>query len=134
MKAFLIDPYQRKIHPLDIDSDLSVWHQLLKCDCVDRAEIHRNASNTRAVDVWVDDEGLLKEPVPPTFKVRGYPNPLAGYGLLLGANLTSGRSIAAPYASAAEIAPLIMWERWERRLNPDDYFEELTRVPSWEHV
>jgi hypothetical protein len=133
MKALLIDPYQRKIHQLDIDDSIHAWHEALHCDCVDRAEIYRNPQGTRALDIWVDDEGLIKEPVPPTFKVKGREYPLAGYGLVLGANLKNGKSIEVTLGPE-DIAPLILWEQWERRLDPQDYFEELTRVLSWEKV
>jgi hypothetical protein len=131
MKALLIDPYQKKIHALDIANELSAWYKLLDCHCVDRAEIARLGS--RAIDIWVDDNGLQYEPVPPLFKVSGYPNPLAGYGLVLGANLNTGESLDCP-VSKEHFAPKIRFEQWEKRLDPADYFEQLTRVPSWEIV
>jgi hypothetical protein len=133
MKALLIDPYQRKIHQLDIESDLQAWYKVLRCDCVDRAEVCRNPQNTLALDIWVDDEGFQREPIPPTFKLRGYPNALAGYGLMLCANLANGKSTPCNF-SAEQIKAAIAWENWEERLDPEDYLEELTRVPSWELV
>jgi hypothetical protein len=133
MKALLIDPYQRKIHEIQISHDLKAWYEVLECDCVDRAEIQRNPQGTRAIDIWVDDTGLIDEPVKPTFRLRGREYPLAGYGLVLGANLTNGKSIDCPLC-AEKLAPAIMWEEWESRLNPADYFAQLTRVPSWENV
>jgi len=131
MKALLIDPWQRTIHQLQVGASLDAWHQVLQCGCVDRLRIHRNPQGTRAVDVWVDDEGMLRHPVPPCFAVKGYLNSLAGYGLVLGANLTNGKSIDCNLGPE-NIGPLISFERWEERLNPADYFEQLTRVPSWE--
>jgi hypothetical protein len=44
------------------------------------------------------------------FKVRGYANPLAGYGLVLGANLTNGKSIDCTFC-AEKISPQIRFER-----------------------
>jgi hypothetical protein len=135
MKALLIDPYQRKIHEIQISKDLSAWHAMLECDYVDRVEVSRNKAGTRALDVWIDDEGLMKEPVAPLFKVRGCENPLAGYGLVLGADLTNGKSIDCPLTLTVErLRQNIAFEPWEKRLDPRDYFAQLTRVPSWEAV
>jgi hypothetical protein len=133
MKALLIDPYQKKIHEVEVSNDLQSWYDLLRCELVDRVEVHRNPQGDRAIDVWIDDEGLLREPTPPMFKVHGYPQPLAGYGLVLSANLATGESISCTLG-ASHLSGWISWEPWERRLNPQGYFEELTRVPSWEKV
>jgi hypothetical protein len=78
VKTLLIDPYQRKIHEIKISKDRAAWYAMLDCDCIDRVEFMRNADGSRALDIWVDGEGLLKEPVPPCFKLRGHKNPLAG--------------------------------------------------------
>jgi hypothetical protein len=133
MKALLIDPYQRKIHEVQISKDLRAWHAMLECDCVDKVELHRNKAGTRALDVWIDDEGLIKEPVAPLFKLAGYDSPLAGYGLVLGANLNTGESLDCPIA-VEQLGPNLKFEPWEKRLDPADYFAQLTRVPSWEAV
>lgn len=134
LKALLIDPWQKKIHELaDVPADIRAWHELLHCDCLDRAEVSRNPQETRAIDIWVDDEGFMRDQPAPTFRVRGYANPLCGYGLVLGANLVNGESIDAPLGKE-RMEQLILWEKWERRLDPANYFAELTRVPSWEHV
>jgi hypothetical protein len=48
---------------------------------------------------------------------------------MLGANLATGESTDCP-TCAAKLDFEILWEPWEKRLNPADYLEELTRVPT----
>lgn len=131
MKALLLDPWQRRIHRIQVDHSLAAWCRILGCKSVKRLEIHRNIQGTRAVDIWVDDEGLMKEPMPPTFKVRAYPQALAGYGLVLGANLKTDESIDCPMGKD-HFEVYIAWEPWEKRLKVEDYFEQLSAIHDWE--
>jgi hypothetical protein len=134
LRALLIDPWQRRIHEIQIGPTLASWYKALGCTCVGRVEIHRNPQGTRAVDVWTDDVGLLREPVPPRFQVqladRG--NAVrAGCGLVLNANLQNRESIDCTFC-AERLKPLIRWEHWEKRLDVRDYFEQLSKIPQWE--
>ena len=129
MKAYLIDPFQKKIHDLDITRDLQAWYEALRCDNVDCVCIG-HLPNGRTVDVWVDDEGLLADEPRPFFKI-GLAQ-LCGYGLVLESDKqgeSQGVSFSKSYFSGK-----LFFESWEKRLDPEKYFEELTRVPSWEHV
>lgn len=130
MKAYLIDPYQRKVHSLEVAHDLHAWHTLLQCDCLDVAHVG-TLPNGRYVDCWVDDEGLLREPVPPMFKLGNYD--LAGYGLVLECNPSDGESHGVSFDTRWFVGKL-GFEEWERRLDKRDYFEQLSRIPSWETV
>lgn len=80
MKAFLIDPARFVIEPVDIHPD-NAAHQIyahIGCDRFDAVYLDNHDT------LYVDDEGLLK-PQHHFIILDGYPQPLAGKGLLLGA-------------------------------------------------
>lgn len=88
MRAYLINPYSRTITEIDYPegSDYTKIHELLsvpehKVDVIDCARI-----NDRGDGIYIDDEGLFKEPVV-FFKVAGYHTPLCGCGLVLGCDV-----------------------------------------------
>jgi len=76
-------------------------------------------------DMWVDDEGLLREPRYPMFRWEWYHQPLAGYGLI---NASVGPETVATQMPAEFVQEHIYWEPWEKRLDPKDYFEQLSRL------
>jgi hypothetical protein len=87
MKAILIDPIERKVTEVDHDGDYKQICKLIDCQTFTAVYIDgppgdedsgRNA-------IFIDDEGLLNDPRY-FFMWRGYPQPLAGKGLILGAN------------------------------------------------
>jgi hypothetical protein len=129
VKAYLIDPFQRKLHDLEVGHDLGEWYRALRCDCVDVVHVGQ-ASNGHAVDIWVDDEGLLRSEPWPLFKIGR--STLAGYGLVLESdNQGQSRGVTFP---KSYFNGRIFFESWEQRLDPAKYLDEMTRVPSWEHV
>jgi hypothetical protein len=129
LRAYLIDPFQRKVHTLDVTHELSAWYDMLECSCVDVVRIG-TAPNGNAIDVWVDDEGLLRNEPYPLFRLGE--GTLCGYGLVLECD-SEGKSLGVSFGHSWFEGKL-RFEPWERRLNPADYFEQLTRVPSWECV
>jgi len=76
MQAYLIDPEKRIVESCDYDGDWKSISALIECDTFDVA-------GTSEFSVYVDDEGLYKEPQH-FFMIEGYPSPLCGKGLLLG--------------------------------------------------
>lgn len=124
MKVLLIDPFQRKIHPLDISKEIKDWYKWCDCDCFDHAYI--GVHSGRRHDIFVDDEGLLKEPHYPVFQWKDYSNPLVGYGLITACD-SGGNAVDTPmipeYAERC-----ITWELWEGRLKAEDYFEQISRI------
>ncbi len=77
MRAFLIDPEDRTICEIDFAGGLDNFYEVLGCSCITVAGPLPNGD-----DVWVDDEGLLKDPEY-FFTIPRYPTPLAGRGLVL---------------------------------------------------
>lgn len=77
MRAYLIDPAARSVTPVTRNGDWRQINELIGCDtftsvCLENGDV-----------VYVDDEGLLKEPTD-FFLIEGCTPPLAGKGLLVG--------------------------------------------------
>jgi hypothetical protein len=83
-KAILIDAINRTV----TETTIGIWSEIapkIGCDLFDIIQL--DAKN----DLYVDDEGLLKNPK--NFILwDGYPTPLAGNGLILGGDHNTGES------------------------------------------
>lgn len=80
IKGILIDSEERKVKPVDVESDdIDQMHRLIKCECFTCVRFGIG----RFEMVYVDDNGLLNDPKR-FFSVPGYPGWLAGNGLILG--------------------------------------------------
>jgi len=77
MQAILIDPYTQTIEVVEYSGDYKDIYALLGCDLF--TTVYTEMADT----IYVDDEGLYVEDQR-YFKVKGYPQPLAGKGLVLG--------------------------------------------------
>lgn len=87
MKAILIDPFDRNITEVEYSGDFKEIYQHIDCQLFDVVRIDRTNS------IFVDDEGLISGKAQAFFKIDGYPEPLAGKGLMLGAD-DEGESIS----------------------------------------
>lgn len=76
MKGLLIDVHNRTVTEVEY-SDLDSIYTLVKCELITTGGEYRGHT------VYVDDEGLLKDPKE-FFQWPGYPDWLAGNGLLVG--------------------------------------------------
>jgi hypothetical protein len=114
--AILIDPWTRTVKQVLCTEREPLYdmYKFIDCDAVDRVVWPGGSKN----DIWVDDNGLLYEPVPATFNVRGYPQPLAGRGLVLGFT-NSGRSVSTTL-TIEQVTRAIQWELWELRISIKD--------------
>ena len=90
MRAYLIDPEQRSISEVSYNGDFRKITEMLG-EGVSAFDCAR--FNDEGDAVFVDDEGLLKEPEW-LFRITGYPSPLAGRGLVLGCDMSTGESTA----------------------------------------
>lgn len=77
MLAILIDPFTETIEVVDYSGDWQDISTLLECSLFTTIDLDEN--NT----LYVDDEGLYVEDQR-FFNLEGYPQPLAGRGLVLG--------------------------------------------------
>ena len=89
MRAYLIDPFDRTVKPVDYQGDIKEIYSLIQADCFDCCRF----STGNLDGVYVDDEGLLK-PDQEFFMIGNYPSPLAGRGLVIGCDEV-GESIGA---------------------------------------
>jgi len=103
MKAYLIDPQEREIRQVDYDGDYKSIYRLLDIELFTVVEL-----NEQRDVVYVDDEGLLKDPVY-FFTVEGYGQPLAGKGLVLGTD-GEGETVE-PTLSLETLTQMVGWKR-----------------------
>lgn len=77
LKAFLIDPEKEMIRPVIYNGDYKEIYTYIDCDCFTVVQI--DDVNC----IYVDDNGLLNNPRY-FFTIKGYAQPLANKGLVLG--------------------------------------------------
>lgn len=92
MQAVLIDPYKEEVTNVEYNGDYKQIYEHIQADCFTLVRLRDRD------DVFVDDEGLLKVTgATKFFMIEDYPQPLAGYGLILG-NDGEGESVAAHHS------------------------------------
>lgn len=99
MRAILIDPFTQTIEEVDYSGDYKDIYTLIQCELFSTVYCLEDT-------LFVDDEGLYVKDQR-YFKVAGYPQPLAGRGLLLGTN-EEGDSVDAK-AKLSVIEKVIEW-------------------------
>ena len=87
MKAFLIDPESRTINEVDYDGDYTSIYSFIDAQTFATAMFNQHGDT-----VFVDDEGLFRTPTA-FFQVTGYPQPMAGKGLVLGCDMDTGDTV-----------------------------------------
>lgn len=86
--GILIDVKNKEIKEVTLGDDYREIYKHLECSLFTCVSIDNKN------DVFVDDEGLLcLTPESKFFKLRTYPEPLAGNGLILGINTRTGNSV-----------------------------------------
>lgn len=87
MKSILIDPFTRTIKEVDYNGDFHQICEFIQCDTFDAVRV-----SDKGDAIFVDDEGLISGKEQAFFGWLGYPQPLAGRGILLGCNMNDGES------------------------------------------
>lgn len=103
MKSILIDPFTRTIKEVEYDGDFHQIYEFIHCDTFDCVRVNENGDA-----IFVDDEGLISGKEQAFFGWLGYPQPLAGRGIVLGSNLTDGES-ADTTITLEEARELVVW-------------------------
>lgn len=105
MKAIHINPKTQTIREIEIpnngDELNPAIYAILECQLFDVVRLEDGDG------IFVDDEGLLKDEPGPFFTLWGYPNPIAGHGLVLGCD-QDGNS-CAPVVTAQELRDRVVW-------------------------
>jgi hypothetical protein len=86
-KAYLIDPVTRTVEEVNYSNDFTDIYDLIDCDTFTCVNFNKHNDT-----IFVDDEGLFKSDQQ-FFHVQGYPQPLAGKGLILGTD-DEGESVS----------------------------------------
>lgn len=86
--TYLIDPYTMTITTVKFTGDYGCIYPLINAETYDMARLNEHGDG-----ICVDDEGLFRENQR-FFMFDGYPNPLAGKGMVLGCNLADGETCA----------------------------------------
>lgn len=105
MRALLIDPEARAVTEVEYSGHYRHIYELIGCQTFTLVQIPTRPLHT----LYVDDEGLLKDNY--FFGLDGYPQPLAGKGLVLRSNL-EGHTMAATI-SADALDGLLSWQLTE---------------------
>lgn len=138
VKVILIDPYKREVRKVEIGHDLATWHQLLRCDCLDCQRLTQEG--LFSLNVWFDDEFLLKEPLAPGFVIvdfHGAERQYRGYAFLCASN-DEGDAVSIGEAALGVpdkiLARLLQvrWESYEMRLGQDAFIDLRIRTPELE--
>lgn len=134
LTGLFIDPFKGELSAVEIAHDSSVWRQVLKCSCIDCVCI-AEVDPLLAIDIWIDDEGLLRNEPRPFFKVKkgrsfGFQEvKLCGYGLVLGCDPTTGKTVSLDVPTD-KFGPTVglAFERWHHRLDANEHMDELLRT------
>lgn len=78
MRVIKIDVIKKDIYEVDIAGDLRSMHKELDAEDVNSVRIRMTEM------LWVDGEGLLREPPLGAFMFHPYPQALPGHGLIIG--------------------------------------------------
>ena len=91
IKGFLIDPQTMRITPIELPGqsreNLNAMYKAIGCDLVEAVYLNKEQDA-----VFVDEEGLLKEPTL-FFYIEGTHQPLAGRGVVIGCD-EEGESVS----------------------------------------
>ena len=93
MKAYLIDPTAQTVEPVEYDGNFKSIYKFIECDTFDCVRFNEHGDG-----VFIDDEGLISGKEQRFFQIKGYPQPLAGKGFVLGCDTNTGES-AEPHVS-----------------------------------
>ena len=116
-----------------VEPDQGSWRKALLDKPIGPLVLASNPRRTRSLLLLAGEEASTKSPLPPQFLIQADEEERlvtgTGYGLAVLANVGKGEFLSCR-PSALKIASMIWWERWEERLDPADYFSELTRNPE----
>lgn len=96
VKAIFIDVINKTITDIEIEKGIEAVFEKLDCTAFD-AICPKGAP--AGLTVYIDDEGLLREPPLGAFYVRGFEQVLSGHGLIVGTD-DEGETVDAPCTSA----------------------------------
>lgn len=115
MRAILIDTPNKQIIDVEWNGDYKSIYPLIKVDLFTTVMLNNDTQDV----VFVDDEGLINGNPYGWFTINGYPQPLRGYGLVLGTG-PEGKSIE-PRTTTEELRTKISFPEDSELKDPEEY-------------
>ena len=105
IKAILIDSKEQRVSEIEFDrDDYKNISRALGCEYFEVVTY----INRKQECLMVDEEGLIRGPVEHFFFWRGYPQPLAGNGLIVGTD-DEGETVAPQGITVEEVRAAVDW-------------------------
>jgi hypothetical protein len=82
MQGILINPEEHTVEVVELEDDIDSIHKLIEAPLFDCVRLEHDDV------IYIDDEGLYNKH--DFFAIEGFPNPLAGRGLVLGTDSEGG--------------------------------------------
>lgn len=79
MRAYLIDPFNETVSEVAYGGNIDEIHRAIDCKIFTCITL-----NSQADAVYIDEEGLTNGKYQDFFKLRNYPDPLAGKAMVIG--------------------------------------------------
>jgi hypothetical protein len=127
MRAVLIDPFAKTIEEVDYSGELDDVYRLTWTDIVETVQVDREHH------MYVDEEGMMQKDQR-FFRVAGYPQPLAGRGLIVRSD-REGNDVPARPGMVSAMKAIVSWVRPDLRIEAIETIEDevdhpiLGRVP-----
>lgn len=114
MKAYLIDTPNHEVVEVEYDGDYKSIYKLIRAELFCTVRINDDYDM-----IFVDDEGLINDNPHGWFVYSGYPQPLRGYGLVLGTD-DEGESVE-PRISLDELRAKLAFPDDDDLPDPEEY-------------
>lgn len=115
MKAYLIDTPNKRVSEVEWDGDYKSIYLAIKADLYTTVRV-----NPQGDSIFVDDEGLINGNPFGWFVHENYPQPLRGYGFVLGLDDETGESIA-PRMTIDELRAQLSFPEDSELKDPQEY-------------
>lgn len=104
IKVILIDPLEKTITKLSIESTLDAYYKLIDCEMIESV---RPLSLQGGNSLYCDEEALLKDEEQPTFSIQGW-GVIMGKAIVLRHN-NEGETVSTTY-TVKDIESLVSFE------------------------
>jgi hypothetical protein len=125
LRAIKIDVDKQTVYEVLIPDTLEALYACLDCELVEIGSVLANGD-----EIYVDEEGLLKEPRKDYFMVLGMPQPLAGHGIVVGPDESELLSGDHARSSVEDIQKMVRFFRGNEILEPEPTAEFFAAEPG----